>query len=136
MRPWLLLPLIVLSLLACGRQTSVLDLAVGHCFNTGDVQGVAEVSLLDCATAHDVEVFHVQSMPDGLFPGDGQVQGYADEVCNAAFAGYVGQPYEASDLTISYLFPTLQTWEAGDREVVCLLGGSEPLTGSMRGSNR
>lgn len=137
MRRLLFLFLGMVVLVACGGKTSAFELEVGQCFNTGDVEGVAEVALLDCATAHDAEVFHLQDIPGDDFPGDVAVRQFADEACNAAFQGYVGSAYEGSRLLISYLFPTAQTWAEGDHEVVCLLGGGDSqLTGSMKDSKQ
>ena len=51
-------------------------------------------------------------------------------------AKVVGKIYEESILGIWTLTPTPDSWEAGDREIVCYLYDIElrKLTGSMRGS--
>jgi hypothetical protein len=57
--------------------------------------------------------------------------------CLEEFEAYVGIPYEDSVLEFdAYLYPTAETWGAGDREIVCAAYNLDltPLTGSVKGS--
>jgi hypothetical protein len=49
----------------------------------------------------------------------------------------VGMSYDQSALEVTWLEPTEESWEAGDRELVCLI--TDPAgqtTGSLEGANR
>lgn len=124
---------------ACG-DTSVLSLEVGQCINTETEGEISSVPVVDCAETHNGEVFSLPQLPDGDFPGDDAVRQSADQLCAGQdFQTYVGKPYEESAIYYSALTPTDETWDDGDREIVCFLladqNGSES-TGSLRGANR
>jgi hypothetical protein len=124
-----------------GTATSVFDLEVGDCFDVEDETSVDEVTVLDCEQPHDYEIYALEQHPAGPndeFPGDDAISSFADEAClGSTFEDYVGQTYEDSELYAFTLQPTAETWEVGDREVVCsafLQDGK--LEGSVEGSGR
>jgi hypothetical protein len=126
---------------ACGG-TSVLNLEVGQCI-TGETAGEDDVSSLpvvDCAQPHTGEIYSLPQVPDGDFPGEAALQQSAQELCAGQdFTTYVGVEYQQSAIYYSTLVPSADTWDDGDREIVCILladqNGSE-TTGSLRGANR
>ena len=126
---------------ACGG-TSVLSLEVGQC-TTEPVTGEESVSSLptvDCAEPHTGEIYALPQVPDGDFPGEAALQETAGQLCSGQdFQTYVGKPYQESSIYLTYLVPSSDTWDDGDREIVCILtadeAGSES-TGSLRGANR
>lgn len=127
------------ALAGCGG-TEVAKADVGDCFQ--DPENTAEVDefdTVDCDEPHDNEVYAVFDLPDGDFPGADMVDEDGVSGCIERFEGYVGAPYETSDLDIYFIFPTEETWErADDREVICAvfaIDGS-PLDGSAEGSGR
>lgn len=112
---------IVLS--ACGDDANPFELEVGSCFDDPDVADgrVFELAAVDCSQPHDNEVYAVLTLPDGAFPGVGDIAVIADEGCLTAFPGYVGEDYLESDYFASYLAPSAGSWEDGDRTIVCFL---------------
>jgi hypothetical protein len=83
---------------------------------------------VDCAAPHQGEVFHrfdVAAPADGGFPGDEEASRLADEGCTAAFAAYVGMPLQDSRLGFVYVYPSADTWAAGDRTVMCIVHGDQ-----------
>ncbi|HWB71157.1 MAG TPA: septum formation family protein, partial [Egibacteraceae bacterium] len=126
-----------------GTTTSVFDLAVGDCFHDRpDLQGpIGDVEVVSCDQPHDNEVFALLNYPAGAtdpYPGQEAVQNWAEENCQgSAFQAYVGMDYASSRYYTTYLSPTADTWEQGDREVVCYLYvPDEQVTGSARGSGQ
>ena len=126
---------------ACGG-TSVLSLEVGQCISgqtTGE-DDVSSVPVVECTEPHTGEIYSLPQLPDGDFPGDAAVQQSATELCSGQeFQTYVGKPYQESTIYLSYLVPSSDTWEDGDREIVCILAADEngsETTGSLRGANR
>ena len=138
----IVLALLAVSLVtvACGDDTSVFNLSVGDCFNddpeAGDV--VSDVATVDCATPHDNEIYFEFSMTDSAFPGRDATVESAGQRCLAEFQGFVGMPYDQSDLEIFPITPTAESWDQGDRVVYCVLYALDlsKLTGTMEGANR
>ena len=124
-----------------GEPTSVFDLAVGDCFQDPSDQavqdGIRELPVVPCDTPHDNEVFAVVTLPDGEYPGPEQLQATAEEECVASFEGYVGVPFEQSQFSGFPIPPSQESWEGGDRELLCtLFVPGEQTTGSAQGSAR
>ena len=131
---------VTFATVACGGDKSVFDLAVGDCFDDDAAAGesVSEVATLDCDGPHDNEIYYEYSMTEAAFPGREPTTAAAAERCIAEFEGFVGLSYLESDLDISPITPTLESWADGDRVVYCALYALDlsKLTGSMRGANR
>lgn len=122
---------------ACSDEGNVFSLEVGTCFDDVVAGEVGDVPIVDCAEAHDNEVYHLFDLPDGDFPGSSAVGSAADQGCFDAFPTFVGIDYQSSVLVYSGLVPTEESWEKGDdREVVCYLFHmeAEKLTGTQRGA--
>ena len=124
-----------------GREVSAFDLQVGQCFNDpDDTTSVNSVLVLDCATPHDNEIFHMVDYPAGSgdpFPGEDAIDAFAEGECSAAFQPYVGSDYSTSAYYVSYYQPSEGTWDNGDREIVCFLyEQNTQMEGSARGSGR
>ena len=95
---------------------------------------------VDCSLPHQAEMFHrfdLQGQPGAPYPGESATIAQADPVCKLTFAAYVGVPWESSRLDYAYFYPSVETWNQGDRSVVCFLVGSrmdEEFNRSMAGS--
>ena len=106
---------------------SVFDLRPGDCLMRPG-QPTAKLGTVDavpCSDAHDLEVFSLVDYADGdTYPGEADLGDFADGACVSDFAGYVGSDYLDSELFVTYLLPTLESWNAdgdNDRTVVCLI---------------
>jgi hypothetical protein len=123
---------------------SVYDLQVGDCFNSGTEEEIDNVDAVPCSQPHAYEVFAVADYNGAEYPAtDLQFEEAFFEVCVPPFEDYVGVPYEDSVLWASAITPTQAGWDDGDHEFVCHLHQDpgvdqipDPLTGSMRGSDR
>lgn len=131
----------VLALFALACQPSVFELNIGDCLNLPEGNEVADVETVDCAEPHRAEVFALPQLgadADAPYPGQEALVTEGQERCVEAFEAYVGRPYSESSIFSTALTPSQQSWEsAGDREIVCLLVGSDQdqlLTGSKRDS--
>ena len=125
------------------EATSVFDLEVGDCFSV-ESDELTTVAVVDCEESHEYEVFALLDHEAGEadpYPGDVAMLEYGNTACQAPFQAYVGIEYEASIWFITSVFPSEETWAAGDREIVCTLNqhdaDSEPIavTGSAEGSD-
>lgn len=123
-----------------GGDLDVMTIQVGDCFDNPDVTGVVyNLDAIPCSQPHDNEVF--ASVPlTGLwvgYPGQSVVEGYAYDQCTSSlFDDFVGTPYFDSALDVFILTPTEESWDQGDREVVCALYRLDfaKLTGTARNS--
>jgi hypothetical protein len=132
-----------LAMVASACSGNILSLEVGDCFDDwegsldNEIQEVSDVPIVECSEPHDNEVYSVSNMPEGPFPGDAAIQDWTITRCRETFDPYVGMAYEDSELDFGALFPTEETWNLGDTEVMCFLWqiDFEKLTASMRGSS-
>jgi hypothetical protein len=117
--------------------SDVFSIKVGDCLNDASVNGeVSTVPIVDCSTPHDSEAYFSDSLAEGDFPGDDAVKQGAETICGPAFADFVGAPYQQdAGYDYSYYTPTLDSWNAGDREVMCVAfdpTGAQ-VTGTLKG---
>lgn len=116
----------------------VLTVRVGDCVGDIGAGDIGEVDEIPCTQPHEYEVFSAKLLADGEFPGPDAVEKARTDFCRAEFTGFVGTEYDSSDLDMKTLAPSTETWVAGDREILCLVGvgGGSQSTGSLRGAQR
>ncbi len=128
-----------------GGQLGAFALQPGDCFNDpalagseeGESTEVAEVAGVPCEEPHDYQVYATFDVADAEeYPGEVAVSFDADEGCLERFEPFVGRDFETSVYNFSVLYPTPESWDVGDREIVCLLNSldGEKLTGDAEGS--
>lgn len=110
---------------------------VGDCLRLDESLAAAaeitELPAVPCSDEHLHEVFHLHEIeqPD-VYPGPSELSSTADGSCLGAFEDYVGVPYLDSPLQFTYLYPSLDSWDDGDRTIACVLVSTRPLTASMQ----
>jgi hypothetical protein len=118
----------------------ITDLRVGDCFDLKDpaAEVIEDVKAVPCAQEHEYEMFHIGSMPSGSYPSDTAFSSFVEDECLPAFETYVGLVYENSVLEVSFVTPTTDSWNDGDRAVQCVVYHPRihRLTGSQKGSAR
>ncbi len=140
---------LALSVAGCSSSkpsgTPVLDLATqgpGTCLNVPDSLGetVTALPVIDCATPHTHEIFAVVAdTGSDVFPGDQALNAFAERSCTGTFEPYVGVSVFDSKLLMTWLVPTLSSWnDHHDDKVLCVLAdfNAAPLVGSMKLSYR
>lgn len=133
----LLLAACALLVVACASEGNVFSLEVGQCFDEPTGDEVQNVEIVDCDEGFDAEVYALFDLPEGDFPGADEAASGAFDGCLSRFESYVGIDYFESEIFLDALYPTAESWEQGDREVVCFL--YEPgvrLQGSQQGAAR
>lgn len=105
-----------------GEEVGVFTLKVGDCLGDVALDEISSVTELSCDAPHIYEIYHAFDIAGDEYPGDDEVVAEAQEVCLDEFEGFVGIDYNDSELEISYLFPTSNSWTLGnDREVLCMV---------------
>lgn len=119
-----------------GGDVTTDELAVGDCLNgldSGEV--VTRLPGVPCAEPHEGEVYALFDVSmEGDWPGDDPILAEADAGCDQRLQEYSQTAYDDLSVDIFYLYPSEQTWEVGDREVICVayfLDGTR--TGSLAG---
>ncbi len=127
-------------------DVGVFALQLADCFNDPSLSGatvadeaaeIEEVSAVPCDTPHDFQVFGQFDVSDATeYPGETALVDQADTGCVDRFEAFVGLDFASSRYGLSYLYPTPDTWAAGDREILCSLGdpAGEKLTADAQGS--
>ena len=115
------------------------DLRAGDCFNAGEETEISDVHGVPCDEPHAYEVFAVQTYGGGALPAsDAQLETVFGELCVPPFQTYVGTAYQTSELWASFVTPTEDGWNDGDREFICYLFEEDEstMTRSMAGASR
>lgn len=124
------------------ENADVFSIRVGDCLNSSSVasdgSAIDHVPVVPCDQAHEDEVYYSYDLPDGDFPGEDAILADADTECVDQFGSFIGIDYHDSALDYWPMYPTTQSWENGDREVLCIAWDSSgaKLTGSLRGARR
>jgi hypothetical protein len=98
---------------------------------------LSSVKVVACREPHTQEVFALvsDSSAGDNYPGDTALRSFADGQCLQRFAPYVGVDYRDSSLFYTYLLPSVRSWAAKDRTVVCVITTTgQKLTSSVKGS--
>jgi hypothetical protein len=117
------------------------DLRLGDCFNDSahGTDEVGEITVVDCDSPHDAEVFGVATLPGepgfAPYPGDDEIDSLSEALCMGEFATYVGVDFQDSAWEFGYFAPSEESWRKfDDRLVVCTL--NDPSFDKIEGSKR
>ena len=120
--------------------TPVLQLAVGTCVNDSDTPlsaDLAEVPEVPCSEPHDSELYAIQTVDDGPYPGADVLIQQGQSYCQDSFSDFVGIDFRSSLLDFYVYYPTPSSWAAGDRLIYCMVfDPGLKVIGSLEGANR
>lgn len=130
----------LIGLSGCTRdQGDPFNLEVGMCLPERAENGViaaGDSRTVPCSQPHVGEVYDSITLPDGDYPGEESLV-RASAKCETTFQGFVGKAFAESDLTLAYFHPTKESWERGDREILCVVEvPSGTVTNTLKGSAR
>jgi hypothetical protein len=147
--------LLVLGLSACGSDdeepardeetdevteagdADVFDMAVGDCLTDSTSGAVTEVPVVPCDEPHASEIFYSHIIDGETLPDTAAMETIVTDQCLGNFETFVGLPYDQSALTVTWLEPTSGSWDAGDRELLCIVADpAGGVTGSLAGAAR
>lgn len=131
------------AIIAAG-DIDAFKIQVGDCYNdepatetTEETTEFTDVAGLPCTEPHDNEVYAVFDTALTEFPGAEEMSNQSFEECLGRFDDFVGTKYEDSQLDITVMYPTSESWnELTDREIICVLYDLDlaKLEGGMRNS--
>lgn len=118
------------------ESPSYRTLRVGDCYQPPD-NDPRFIERQRCAGPHGREVAAVldhPARPAVSYPGLEAIRRDLDPLCKTAAEDYVGGLLDQSPLRIYHIYPSRESWNDGNRRVVCALGGKDraPLIGSLR----
>ncbi|WP_411102286.1 DUF4190 domain-containing protein [Streptomyces sp. cmx-4-9] len=120
-----------------GVRTDIEDLRTGDCFNVpgGDLASRRpRMYTVDCAQAHHAEVTSSGHFDPGAAPGSQEAMDEAETECWKAQDAYAMDTWALPpEAEMFYYAPSRATWRQGDRQLLCVLGTTEPgRPGSLR----
>jgi hypothetical protein len=111
---------------------------VGDCFDNSSSfeEEVSNLPGVPCSQPHDYETFAVFDVAIDSYPSEESMLELAHDSCLERFDPFVGIDYDSSILEIITMYPTDESWQQDDREIVCALYdmNDEKLVGSTQGS--
>ncbi len=126
-----LISVVVLLILAKDRVVAT-DIEAGSCI--ADVPTSARIATLptvDCAQPHGGEVYAVLTMPDGDYPGPSVIDTWQNK-CPSTLAGYSPEAMLDDSIGVFVLYPTQETWDAGDRAITCIATFDPKRVGTLK----
>ncbi|MCX5376103.1 DUF4190 domain-containing protein [Streptomyces sp. NBC_00091] len=120
-----------------GQLTGMDELRPGDCFNVpgGDLLDESRFTYrVGCDQAHDAEVTSTTVLGPGGFPSRGKLKETATDTCWKAQDAYAMDTWALpSYAEMFYFAPSAESWQGGDRRLLCLIGTStEEHRGSLR----
>jgi len=99
---------------------------------------VSELPVIDCDRPHTHEIYdRVRDEEHDVYPGFAELEQFAQLACYSSFEDYVGvNPFDSA-LFVSWLVPTLDSWnDQNDREILCVAGRRDggQLPGPIEGT--
>lgn len=120
-------------------EQDVFSIEIGDCLNDQSAQEeVTSVPIVDCSEPHDAEVFARTDSTSSSFPGADALFAELDAFCQGdAYTTFVGIPFAESVYYTSGYIPTDESWDNGDRELLCtIIDENGQVTGSLKGVAR
>lgn len=133
----LLTTVVALFAVSCS-DGNVFELSVGDCFQEIGATEITDVEMVDCGDPHNHEVISVWNVTEASLPADSAFE----EGCYDRFEAAIGTPYSESAIFVTPIYPSPQSWDQGDREVICYSyefeesGALAMVTGSVLNSGR
>lgn len=109
-----------------------LDVLAGDCY-VPETEASSTVEVVPCDGPHGAEVFLVDTLPDGPWPGEAENWETAWSRCIPAFEDFAGVPYEEPITALRAAPPSEESWDDGDRMLACMIVPGYDVTGSLRG---
>jgi len=124
------------SLLPFGNQTHSTSLKVGQCIQLPDDDEVGDITTANCAEEHTGEVYYILTLTQDTLPSRAEIEKLTSDTCDDNFEAYVGSATNETELDVTAMFPTKNSWDKGDRDIVCIVIPAEgkTLTQSVKGS--
>ena len=121
---------------AITNRTHSTNLKVGQCIQVPDGSTVYDVELRDCSKEHTGEVYYILTLTQDTLPSRAEIEKLTSDTCDDNFEAYVGSATNETELDVTAMFPTKNSWDKGDRDIVCIVIPAEgkTLTQSVKGS--
>ena len=97
---------------------------------------VGDITTANCAEEHTGEVYYILTLTQDTLPSRAEIEKLTSDTCDDNFEAYVGSATNETELDVTAMFPTKNSWDKGDRDIVCIVIPAEgkTLTQSVRGS--
>ena len=112
------------------EDQDVFDLKVGDCLNgLREDTELETMPVVPCNQPHEGEVFATFNLTGTERPLQSAIDEQATEGCQDRLAGYSKAAADDPKMDIFFLYPTVESWAHGDRQITCIAtNGSGPLS--------
>jgi Septum formation len=118
--------------LSPSQTVSAHDIKAGDCFaELPKGNRISSVDTISCDRPHVAEVAGVVTIPDGPYPGDSGFGTYGTK-CKDSLGSYSPTALLDPDVDLAIMPPTQDSWQRGDREMVCVATFTNKRTGSIK----
>ncbi|MFK0237903.1 DUF4190 domain-containing protein [Streptomyces vinaceus] len=120
-----------------GELTTMDEMRRGDCFNVPGGDLLAErpfIYKIACSSPHEGEVTSSTRLAQRVFPGASELKGLAVDACWKAQDAYAMDTWALPSYAETFYFvPSRESWEGGDRRLLCVIGTAEQEhRGSLR----
>jgi hypothetical protein len=123
---------VVVVALSPTHTVSARDIKVGDCFvEVPRGNRISSVDTTSCDRPHAAEVAGIVTIPDGPFPGESGFDAYGSS-CKDDLASYSPPALLDPDIDLAIMPPTRESWQRGDRAMVCVATFTAKRTGSIK----
>jgi hypothetical protein len=124
--------LVAVVALSPTHTVSARDIKVGDCFaELPRGNRISSVGTTGCDQPHAAEVAGIVTIPDGPFPGESGFGAYGKD-CKDDLASYSPAALLDPDIDLAIMPPTRESWQRGDRAMVCVATFTTKRTGSIK----
>ncbi|MCL1837916.1 MAG: septum formation family protein [Propionibacteriaceae bacterium] len=110
------------------------SLEVNQCVGSIPSQAATRLKLKPCDAKHEWEAYAATVATHAEKPGSATLAQEAGRYCETAFADFIGVTLSKSQYQMTFLMPSDDTWDLGDRNIICLAGlASGGIIGSLDG---
>jgi hypothetical protein len=124
--------LITLAAIFGDHQVRATDLKVGDCVEetpSGTDNKIGRLPKVSCDEPHQSEVYAILSVSGDRYPGISVLQSKYPLQCRQALVTYAKDPLS---IDIFVIYPSQETWDNGNRDVMCLTKTDDKRTGSVK----
>jgi hypothetical protein len=123
---------IAFVVLSPDHTVSARDIKVGDCFaEMPSGNRISSVNTIGCDRPHVAEVAGIVTIPDGPYPGDSGFNVYGKQ-CKDSLTSYSATALLDPDVDLAVMPPTQDSWQRGDRQMICVATFTSKRTGSIK----
>lgn len=126
--------IVILALVFDDGSVRATSIKTGDCIAESPADGanVTRLPKVSCDEPHEGEVYAMIPVSGDTFPGQTAMESEYEQRCVTALDSYAPDAANDPEISSFLLYPSRDTWDAGDREVACIAITNDKRTGSIK----